>query len=840
MNIQVSCDTVNFGGLVRAELSRNPDDCAFREGAQSWSRKALKDAAQVLVMRLEAQKIAPGEPVLIDIGASFDMVAALCAVAMAGGIAVPIDPDLPAARRQAIAEDVAPRLVLRRDTSGKVDLATNATSPRLAPELAFLVYTSGTSGTPKGVEIGHFGYARRLDQIVSANPAQPGDVDLLWTPAGFIGMLDEVFFPLFQGVPSVIASAEARRDPRELARLVARENVTAFRTTPSLLNVIVTDQTADALKAVRNIYCSGEKLEEAVRERVGTLIPANLISFYGASEAPGVAYQLAGASTPQSYTPQAFARVMIASDTGDPQTPGLPGEIWISGCPVAEGYWNRPDLTTERFVEAEGLRWYRTGDLGLAAPDGQFEILGRLDQNEVNINGVRVNLTDTCSALGDLPDIEAAWISAVDRPDRADPLLVAHCVVAPGCDFHARSLRAALAPNVPRAAIPASFIATERLPLTPNGKLDVQALGRVAAAHLETLTPQVAKVDAQATETDPEYLRDVIAEVEHLLDRSGLTGGEDFFDLGGTSLHAVQLALSLSERLGMNLPAEIVFGTENLREIARACTTERTVSTGPLRLLKQGDASVPPLFTINATQNYFRLAQALMTPGTIYNLNMFGLTNALIDRLDALSLQDLAEGLADAVLAQHPAGPWRFMAYCQDGCLAIELARALEARTGVASELFLIDSFFLNHKSTLKMSVMRMVDLGPSYYARKAMQRLRRVVSPRKRPNLKKAETIQETASFVEKSRNDGRLYRKYIDFFTSYSPTSFAGRISLFVSSEWKHVDLRHLRMIMGHKLSVHHFPGLHDTLFMPDGLKKMAPEIDRALMTSDASRNG
>ncbi|WP_299968464.1 AMP-binding protein [uncultured Roseobacter sp.] len=830
-----------LGALVRAALSVSPDQVALRyAGAEKTCGAVLADADRV-AERLAALGIGAGEPVVLEMEHSFEMVAALCGILLAGGAAVPVDPKLPVERRRAIFSDVDPRLYIELSEDGlSPEIKTRSSHIGAHPGLAFIVYTSGSSGGPKGVEITHDAYVGRLKHIISSNPTAPEDVDLIWTPSSFIGMLDEVFFPFLKHIPAVIASPAARSDPRAFADLVAREKITTFRITPSLLDVFLTPVTAEKLQGLRAIYASGETMSDAVQKKVHDLIPATIIGFYGATEAPGIAYHVydrdADPLTSTVCTPQDFTRLRFVDATGADVPTGQTGEIWIGGLAVAQGYWRKPELTDETFVQAQGVSWYRTGDLGRRLEDGRFEVLGRANLNEVNILGVRVNIPEVREVLCGLDGVTETWVSIVEMSPGEDPVLVGHCVTQDIAGFDPDALRTTLAARLPTAAVPRLLLGRESFPLTANGKLDAMALKQ--EAH-DLLTTHPAPADANAGDVplsdQANVLLPLVLEVaEETLKTSGVTARDNFFVLGGNSLLAVQFALLISERLDLELTSTLIFNTANFGEVAETIASGRSEKVSPLRLLRAGAEGAPPLFTINAIGAYVRLSRQLQAQGTVYNLNLFGLTNEVVDRIDRLTLQDIAQRFADAVLEAHPTGPWRLMAFCQDGCLAVEIGRILQARNQGSCSLLLIDTFFLDHKFNFRMLISRAIDMGPSYFFQKFRNRFLG-----KPPDQKPKEiSVEQRAAQLEKSQNDGRLYRRYMEFFMSYQPTSFEGPIVLFVSTEWRHVRLDGIREMARNGLVVKDLPGRHGAIFSPQTLPVLANAVDGSL--EDLSAQG
>ena len=416
----------DFGAMLLEALEDAPARCAFRFQGVELTRKQLRDEALALAARLKDAGLRPGALVAIEIEHSLELAVAMCGVQVAGACAVPIDPALGDERRDAIIENVRPVCTLTRapsqDGDGKVAVAIESNAEpgtdhdRCNPDLAFIVYTSGSSGGPKGVMIHHENYVRRMQNVVPSVSVSDGDTDLAWTPSSFITMVDELFLPLLCGVPTVIAEPAIRTDPRAFTALVQREGVTTFRITPSLLNVVLrSTAAAEALAGVRTLICAGEAMPAELQAMAHRQLSANLLGFYGATEAPAAAKTVFDKDAPTVdttiCTSQPFLSLRVAREDGADAATDETGEIWIGGCAVARGYYRRPELTAEKFLERDGERWYRTGDLGRRLKGGEIELLGRADLSEVNIHGVRISLPEIIDTMnsGSMTLMKIIW-----------------------------------------------------------------------------------------------------------------------------------------------------------------------------------------------------------------------------------------------------------------------------------------------------------------------------------------------------------------------------------------------------------------------------------------------
>ena len=680
----------DFGAMVLDALENDPDRCAYRFEGSELTRGQLRDAALALAERLRDAGLQPGAPVAVEIEHSLELAIALCGLMAAGACIVPIDPAVGTERRDAILADIRPAFVLTRAMSPDDSHGINIDRPAGAgdqvdcdPDLAFIVYTSGTSGGPKGVMITHENYVRRMQHIVPSVTTKEDDLDLAWTPSSFITMVDELFLPLLCGVPSVIAKPEIRTDPRAFKALVQREGVTTFRITPSLLNVVLRSGGAgEALAKIRTLICSGEAMPADLQRSVHRQLSANVLGFYGATEAPAAAKTVFDQDTKPVDTTicsrQPFVLLRVVDPDGTEVAVGETGEIWVGGCAVARGYYRRPELTAEKFVTRDGENWYRTGDLARRLEDDQVEILGRSDLSEVNIHGVRVSLPEIADTLRGLESISEAWVSVVDPGTGRDPVLVGHCVPTSGKHLDAEAARAEITAKLPTLAVPRALLAHDEFPLTANGKLDVQKLLHHATDHVE----------AQATRNaEPQQVKGSATEIavlncfEQALGRRQLSINESFFDAGGTSLEAVTLAGFLSDHFNTDIGFEEIWLNPSIRELSDFIESRGGQSPARTFFHVEG-VSGPNLiaigFGIGHLAGLWPRHRLFISPGIAGDPRI-----SLRKRLDDY-VAEYIEGLRRI----QPTGPYQLIGFSFHGLLAYEIARRLHADgedvTGIA------------------------------------------------------------------------------------------------------------------------------------------------------------
>ncbi|MGA4844088.1 amino acid adenylation domain-containing protein [Streptomyces sp. G45] len=476
--------------LFEARARVSPDAVAVVHGDVSVSYGELDRAANRVARRLRAEGVGPDVRVGICARRGIPLLAAMLGVLKAGGAYVPLDPSYPAERLAFMLADARPAVVLvdgtRLDAEGipVLDLTTDfddepdvevpwvGASSSLG--VAYVMYTSGSTGVPKGVAVEH----RNIVRLVVDNPAvvfEPGDRVAFAANPSFDAATWEVWGPLLNGGAVVVVEQDVVLDAGRFAEVLRARSVSVLWMTVGLFNQYHS-VLREVLGQLRYLVVGGDVLDPTVMAAiVGG--PEHVLNGYGPTESTTFAAMHriesveAGRSVPIGR-PIGNTRIYLVDGRGRPVPVGAVGELFIGGLGVARGYLGRPGLTAERFVPdwltGDGSRLYRTGDLGRWLPDGTIEFVGRND-HQVKVRGFRVELGEVEARLLELDGVREAVV--VGRGDRLD----AYYVPA-GSDGSAAALREALGAVLPSYMVPSAFVALDALPLTPNGKVDRRAL----------------------------------------------------------------------------------------------------------------------------------------------------------------------------------------------------------------------------------------------------------------------------------------------------------------------------------------------------------------------------
>ncbi|MET9340068.1 amino acid adenylation domain-containing protein [Nonomuraea sp. NPDC003804] len=572
-------EPVSVPELVARQVAGRPDAVAVSDGAVRLTYAELWARSGALAARLGPRR---GEPVGLACRRGADLVVAMLAILRAGAAYVPLDPAYPAARLSFMLEDSGARLVVgHRDLlaglplAGRAGLAVDGPGAEIgaAPQVevgpedaAYVIYTSGSTGRPKGVVIPHRGIirlVRETDYVALDGTTVIAQV----SNASFDAITFEVWGALTNGGRVAVTPPETVLSPVALAALLRAERVTTAFLTTSLFNA-TTSEVPDAFATVEQLYVGGEALDVARIGEVlrGGLGPKSLHNAYGPTEVTtfSTCRRLTEPPTVRGPIGRPIANTtawVVDLDTGDLAAAGVPGELWLGGPGVAWGYWDRPGRTASSFVAdpfsgTAGARLYRTGDLARWNGDGTLEFLGRVDR-QLKIRGFRVEPGEVELAMSALPGVRGCAVVALE-PESGPVELAGY--VQPGPGVTLAGLREGLARELPEHLIPAHLILVDRLPLTPNGKVDLSALP----------APERQRAEAAAVAPDgpvEELLAAIWAEVLGV-ERLGAT--DDFFDLGGHSLHAVKVTTRIERALRTTLSVRDLFRHKTVRRLAAA------------------------------------------------------------------------------------------------------------------------------------------------------------------------------------------------------------------------------------------------------------------------------
>ncbi|WP_293986685.1 amino acid adenylation domain-containing protein [Sphingomonas sp.] len=663
----------------RAQVTTRPEATAIRFDDHAVSYATLDACAEAIAASLHAAGIGRGDLVGICLDRSPDMVASLLAVHRRGAAYLPLDPDFPAARLDYIAKDAGAKALL---SERKLDhVLADCGLPRIliddvgeavpAPaqvtvkpdDLAYVLYTSGSTGNPKGVEISHGALINLLESF-RANPGFTAQDSLLAvTTLSFDIAGLELFLPLIAGGELILAPKSATADPRELKALFAAAKPSVMQATPATWRALIEAgwQGSPTLR----ILCGGEALPrdlaEALIQRSG-----ELWNVYGPTETTiwsTMARVTPGDGPVPIGRPLANTSIHILDQYRHTTPIGIVGELFIGGAGLAQGYRHRPDLTAERFVEIGGERLYRTGDLARYQPDGTILCLGRVDNDE-KIRGYRVAVEEIEGALAEHPDVVAAAVRS--WPDASGERALAAYVVTRGDEMPSRAaLREHLGKTLPDYMIPSHFEHLPTLPMTPNAKVDRKALPQPGGGGGRQIEPPQGETEQQLAAIWCDLLR--IGQISR---------DDSFFELGGHSLLVARLLVRIEQQWGRRIGMAEFFQAATLDKLAARIEGDATDDLGEwVPLQPKGDGL--PLLWLDGGPTFMALAEAMGEDRPFLGLPLGPILERTLK--PGMTFEQMASAIVAVIRETRPNGPYLIGGWCTNGIMAFEVARQLRA-----------------------------------------------------------------------------------------------------------------------------------------------------------------
>lgn len=571
--------------LIKRQARLTPEGTAVIWRDRRLSYRELMDEVTRLSACLRGRGVKADSVIGVCLERSLEMLIALVAVLDAGGAYLPLDPTFPTERITFMLEDssayalithsgLASRftpsavqtLIVDRPHEWSADIEAPGSAALSPDSLAYLMYTSGSTGVPKGVMVEHrnvVNFFRGMDEVLGTEPG----VWLAVTSISFDISVLELLWTLARGFVVVIQGDEEKFTAGEygLAEQIARHFVTHLQCTPTMAEFLIRrPPMAEGLKTLRKLLVGGEALPAGLAGSLGHLVSGDVHNMYGPTET--TIWSTTAAITPGEAAtigrPILNTQIYIVGEDGRECPRGEIGEIFIGGDGVARGYWQRQELTAERFVDLQfeggaAKRLYRTGDLGRYREDGKLEFHGRVD-HQIKLRGYRVELGEIEAILGGHPAVAQVVVCPYGEAGNAQ--LAAYLVLEGEGAVTQDELREFARRKLPDYMIPAVFAFLPGLPLTPNGKVDRNALpkpGSLSAAQTgaETAAPATA-------------IQSTIAAVfsDALGEAVGLE--RNFFEMGATSLVIAEAAAILGERLNHPLKITDLFAHPTVKALA--------------------------------------------------------------------------------------------------------------------------------------------------------------------------------------------------------------------------------------------------------------------------------
>ncbi|WP_230532290.1 non-ribosomal peptide synthetase [Microvirga roseola] len=691
-------DRRTIAEMFAEQVARTPEAVAVEFQKETLTYRELDAKANRLAQELVRRGIGSDVTVGVSIERSIGMVVAVLAVLKAGGAYVAIDPAYPAARRDYMVAQSGARLLLT-DREGSEDgtierlmideaLAGATDAPLAAPDsaatgdnLGYVIFTSGSTGQPKAVALPQRALTNLIEWQLARPDFTPGARTLQFASLSFDVSFQEIFSTWCSGSSLVLIPDTVRRDPRGLLDYIRTHAVNRiflpFVALRGLADAAVA--TGQSPETLREVYTAGEQLvvDDTIRSFFSSLSDCLLENQYGPSESHVVtAYRLTGApqtwpTLPPVGAPIANSTVHVLDAKGYPRPIGVPGELYLGGTCLAREYLGRLDLTAERFVErphaAPGERLYKTGDLARWLEDGTLEFLGRID-HQVKFRGYRIELGEVSSVLSGFPGVKQC-VASIVRLDGVGPRLAAYAVPRDGAILSLQDLHRFARSSLPDYMVPSHYLVLDSLPLTPSGKIDTARLPAPAFDR--------GILSTAYEEPAGEAERRLASIWQELLGISEIGRHDDFFDLGGDSMMAVEMFLLIAEQFGQELPLGALAQFPTIAGLAGLLENHMQENNWQVLVPLKTGGERTPLFCVHGGSgniaSFPKLARAMPPDQPVYGLQWDGLEG----RGGARTIEAMAKRYLQDIRTVQPHGPYLLAGQCIGGIVAREIAHKL-------------------------------------------------------------------------------------------------------------------------------------------------------------------
>jgi amino acid adenylation domain-containing protein len=851
--------------LVAERARLHPGAIAVSHGSEEVSYADLVAKAHQLAQRLRALGVGAEDVVGIMLGRSVETVVAVLGVLFAGGAYLPLDPSAPKHRLDYMIERAAPRVIIAPDdaelpTHGasvvrRREVANPAAQPSAdeapwKPEAtihpdraAYVMFTSGSSGVPKGVTVQHAGLANLVHALVCRLELTDADRVLQFVSPSFDVSVSEIFMALVSGATLVLARYEQLLPGPDLVELLRAQRITTVSLPASVLAALPHAQ----LPQLRNLIVGGETTSAATLDfwSRGRL----LFHCYGPTE------------TTVCATAAAFEEGAVATRIGHPLTNvtayvlgsslerlpvGAVGELYIGGVGVARGYLRRPDSTAERFLpdpfsSCPGARMYRSGDRARVLSDGSIQFLGRAD-DQVKIRGHRVELGDVESVLAQHPSVRQCAVVVRDG-SAGDKKLVSYVLVEDTAAFGAPELRTFCRERLPEYMVPSAFIRLDTFPRTATGKVDRAALPDV---DRDELAPRDAVAPRDALEEQ------VLAVWRTVLDVPSLGVTDNFFDVGGNSFLIIRMMTEIERVTRQRLPISAAFEHGTVAEMATVLRERLDKREVPSLVTMRRGGTKTPLFFVHPVGGnvlcYGRLVRELGRERPMFGLQARGAegTSPPCD-----SIAKMATAYVDEMLAAHPRRPFALLGWSFGGGVAFEMAAVLRSRGASVGFVVLLDAAAplagaadaeITYHDLMPTLLHDLVGLlgAKALPSKEALQTMPEEEIERLAVDLVRGARLFVPGTEVDEVRRYVRLYRTHMNAHLRHHPTPFDGRV-VYASAEasqsaGKERMIEFWRRHSG-EFEVITIPGRHHDILRPPNVEQLAAQLKPLIAAVDDS---
>lgn len=854
--------------LFEERVSRTPDAIAVVFEGEQLTYGELNRRANRLANYLRILGVGADTLVGVYMERSAQLVMALLGIIKAGGAYLPLDLSYPKERMAFMLADAhAPLLLTERkllsglpeteaaiicldDSAEPLSEFSNQTPANVTTteNLIYVIYTSGSTGSPKGVSVTHRA-VNRLIFNTNYVDVTPADRIAQASNSSFDAATFEIWGALLHGAQLIGIPRNVTLSPKLFAEEIQRQQISIMFLTTALFNQIARDA-PQAFSSMRQLMFGGEAVDPAsVREILAHGGPQRLVHVYGPTESTTFATAHLIESVPAAATtipigrPISNTQTFVLDTNLSPVPIGVPGELYLGGDGLARDYFNRPELTAEKFIHKpwsrNGARLYKTGDIVRYRSDGSIEFVGRRD-HQVKIRGFRIELGEIEAALAEHKDVSECVVIVI-RDDFGDNRLVAYFSPAKEGDTTIDGLRDFLKQKLPDYMVPATFIPLDSLPLSPNGKVDRRALPAPELTQTNVKSGFVAARDKLELKLTKIW--------ESVLPVRSIGIDDNFFELGGHSLLAVRLFALIEESFDRNLPLATLFQAPTIRELANVMRAGSWPEPWSSLVVIQGQGKRTPFFCVHASGGnvleYHDLARLLGPDQPFYGLQAKGLNGK--DEPHT-TIKEMAAHYIKEMREVQPEGPYLIGGRSSGGTIAFEMACQLNASGEAVALLALLDVYPAGY--------FKLLPTGNDLRAR--MQRRAQNI----KSHLKNLGQLGFTEKFVYlfdklkyapakiKHKVYRRVYKLYqrigrplpavlknieeLNFLATrdYLPQTYSGRATLFSATDMSaSYDVEDGWRKLVAELDVHQIPGNHLDIIKEPHVRVLAEKLSLCL---------
>jgi amino acid adenylation domain-containing protein len=876
--------------LFEASASLNPNKIAIIAGDNVVTYSELYTQSTLIARRIRAMGVKEGELVGVGMHRSISLAAAIMGILISGAAYVPMDPDMPHQRLEYICRDAEIKTIVTHTSEVSIFSALKrgcrlllvdkneqdqvdgfgirgSRSDDTQADTAYVIYTSGSTGNPRGVVVSHESLSRFISAATMDLGILPGDTYLYMASISYAVSVRQLHVPLCRGATLIMASEEALLNPLILLRTIKNEGVTVMDVVPSywrtMINILekqpreVQNELLD--NRLRMILSVGEPLSPDLPSRWKNTFghEANVINIFGQTETTGyVAFHHVEPQDLEKETsipigrPRSHTRLMVLDDgLNSVQT----GELYVDNSSLAEGYLNNPELTAEKFVPYPGSLnskkiIYRSGDQVCLQSNGMIQSLGRSD-NQVKINGIRIELEEIEAVLNRLPGVREAAATFCRQENRISVYVVPDGIEQTSVKY----LRTHLKKILPTAVLPHSFRFRESLPKTLGGKLDRIALLRNAAAEKE-----IEKANREGRQNGLKYTDNTEVILLRLwqkyLQQDTIELEDNYFDLGGDSLRAVSIFDDVNRGFKKNIPITALLHAPTIKTLAAVIRGEtgpsgdiekKSVSIIPL---KQENTENHPIFCLHGVGGGVMFYRDLVNHMTV-DVNFYGIqvpeycktiednderTNSYEKSyMTFTDLEEMAAYHLKEIRGLQPEGPYRLMGYSSGGIVAYEIARQLNRMGENVTRLVMLDTHLPLNSRCIKKNITPRLCFRFVKNLTPWLIDFCRDPENRRRFRRRIIKMTGNPAHLWYDLKNEKRrgLLQQQVKLLRAYNPGTYHGDVILIRSRVQdllnpKPKDYGWSRYVAG-KIDVYEVPGNHRSILKEPHLSKTAEKL-------------